>query len=1016
MKNLLILSLVLISCLSQIHKSNAQDITADTTLANEYVEKAIEQLKAQKLDSVFHFLDLAQPLFTKYLGEKNIKDAEILHFKGVTCFYSGLYDQALAYYKESLALKQVFFGEVSFNVDYSYYNIGLVYQNKEEYNKAMEYYLKCIDIRIALFGQKHGEVAIVYNQIGNIHKDKNEYAEAMEYYIKALKIRQELYGENSIQAAASYNNIGGLYYLKNEFDLALEYFLKAFQIRKAILGENDIRVGYGYNNVGAIYYEKTDYTMALEYYLKALKIAIDLTGDNSLEVASRYHNIGNAYRGLKQNELAIEYYTKALQIRKQLNEEDNTDIASTLFNLGSIYLELEDNKRAIEYLNSSLVILKESLGLKHTDISNSYLKLGEAYINMQNYTLGLKYYHFAIVSNIVNAYDTVNFYSVPSINSYLVWFSLLTSLKAKSQLLANTKMKDLENPSISDTERMRIALLHYQACDTLIDLTRKKISRQSDKLALGRMANEIYQGAIRVSIELMNNSTKKKEKDKYAELAFYFSEKNKSSVLLQALAGKEAQKFAGIPDSLLKIENKLNIDIAFCTKELAAPENLDSTKIVMLQNKLFVTNRSYDSLIQAFERQFPNYYALKYNPNTVSVHEVQKHLITDNKTAFISYSIGDSAITIFTITRKKFDIQQFPRPKNLDLALKLFYESCSNPDKKMEALYRDQAWYLYKSLFPKNLDKRISNLIIIPDNLLAIIPFEAFLTTYSEDTTQLQNLPFLIRDYNISYTYSATLYKHTFPKEHSGELEITPLNDWIAFAPVFDDKNMSGATYASRELSRELRKLQSDSASTRGEFLISGDYIVPLPGTENEVKIIFKYFDDLAYKAKVELHSSVTEQYIKSGILQDYKIIHFATHGFVNSQKPELSGIVLAQDSTGGEDGILYAGEIYNLKMNANLVVLSACETGLGEIKEGEGIIGLTRALLYAGTKNIIVSFWQVSDQSTSHFMIDFYKNMLENNKKTNYSENLRKTKLNMIRNVKYAHPFYWSAFILIGK
>ncbi|GAH01067.1 unnamed protein product, partial [marine sediment metagenome] len=106
--------------------------------------------------------------------------------------------------------------------------------------------------------------------------------------------------------------------------------------------------------------------------------------------------------------------------------------------------------------------------------------------------------------------------------------------------------------------------------------------------------------------------------------------------------------------------------------------------------------------------------------------------------------------------------------------------------------------------------------------------------------------------------------------------------------------------------------------------------------------------------------NNANEDYIKSGELKKYKLLHFATHGFVNTWKPELSGILLAQDTTINEDGILYSGEIYNLELNADLTVLSACETGLGEIKKGEGLIGLTRALLYAGSKNIIVSLWEV--------------------------------------------------------
>jgi CHAT domain-containing protein len=189
-----------------------------------------------------------------------------------------------------------------------------------------------------------------------------------------------------------------------------------------------------------------------------------------------------------------------------------------------------------------------------------------------------------------------------------------------------------------------------------------------------------------------------------------------------------------------------------------------------------------------------------------------------------------------------------------------------------------------------------------------------------------------------------------------------------------------------------------------------------LPATETETRAILKLYNERNLKAKVLLHNNANEQFIKSGELGKYKVLHFATHAFVNSQRPELTGLLLAQDTTGGEDGVLYSGEIYNLKLNADLVVLSACETGLGKIQKGEGIIGLTRALLYAGTKNIIVSLWKVTDKSTSDLMVDFYKNSLKSKGRLSYSGALRNAKLKMISERKYAHPFFWSPFILIGK
>lgn len=157
------------------------------------------------------------------------------------------------------------------------------------------------------------------------------------------------------------------------------------------------------------------------------------------------------------------------------------------------------------------------------------------------------------------------------------------------------------------------------------------------------------------------------------------------------------------------------------------------------------------------------------------------------------------------------------------------------------------------------------------------------------------------------------------------------------------------------------------------------------------------------------------EKKLKSAKLGNYQYIHLATHGFVNEQSPELSGLLLAHDTTGqDEDNVLYMGELYNLQLQADLVTLSACETGLGKMVEGEGVVGLSRALTYAGAQNILVSLWKVNDASTAALMVDFYKILIQADEQE-ISSALREAKLAMIKTGKFSDPYYWSAFVLMG-
>jgi len=1080
------------------------NITADTILANQYIDIAKKLLPTYQFDSVYFYLDKAQPLYIKHLGEHSLKNANALHVKGIACYYSAKFDSALVYYFKALQIRKDILGDSHILVAASFNNIGNIYLNKSQLDEALDYFTKSLEIRRQCLGEKHADVAASYNNLGLVCYSKSEYDKALEFHFKSLTLRRELLGDRHNDVAISYNNIAVVYFFNSEYDKAMEYYqkcldiwsqlygsahnyvatcylgignvyntktdyvkaldyyLKSLEIWKQIFGEIHPNIASVYSNIGTIYYKKTEYDKALEYYLNCLGIQIQLYGEKQLDVASSYNNMGNVYLSNHEYDKALDYYFKSLTIRKELLDENHIDMALSYANIGLVYNSLLNYDQALEFHFKSLEIRKKQMGEKHIDVATSYYNLGEVYraqakyndalecffkslaiqqeifgeknkeialsynmigqtyFSKMDYSTALKYFQKGLVSSLQNFNDTINENYIPPISNYLDWNQLIAALQNKAQLFTILGKNQKGFKNLSGYDCLKLAIKHYQACDTLIDLIRKEISTQSDKIALGEQSSQVYEEAIIACENLKVKSDKSKDKKRCDDLEFYFSEKNKSAVLLEALAGQEAQKFAGIPDSLLQIEHNLKTDITFYTKQLAELENLDKAKINLYQNNLFNRNRSYDSLIMVFEAQFAKYHELKYSQKTAAITNIQKLL--DKKSAMLSYLVGDSTITIFTITKKTTDIRQISKPVNFIDTIETFRTSITQNSKRARSKYTNTAYSIYDLIFPKTLDSKIENLIIVPDNVLATIPFEALLTENPSNIKNLEDfgtMPYLVRKYNISYSYSASLFERTFPKKknrHKTTPEYSALNDWLAYAPVFSDENEKGISMASRELMRQLKKLKKDTILTRSLLFTSGDEIPSLPGTESEVKNIFNQFDKLNYKAKVELKNSANEQSIKLGILDNYRIIHFATHGFVNSEKPELSGIVLAQDTIGGQDGILYAGEIYNLKLNADLVVLSACETGLGQIKKGEGIIGLTRALLYAGTRSIMVSLWQVSDESTSDLMIDFYKNLLEDKNNQNYSQNLRQAKLKMIKEDKFSHPFYWSPFILIGK
>jgi CHAT domain-containing protein len=276
-------------------------------------------------------------------------------------------------------------------------------------------------------------------------------------------------------------------------------------------------------------------------------------------------------------------------------------------------------------------------------------------------------------------------------------------------------------------------------------------------------------------------------------------------------------------------------------------------------------------------------------------------------------------------------------------------------------------------LLPKNIPPAIKELVMLPTGRLGIIPFETLFVGKEKSDGNVSSLPYLLNQYSVRYEFSAALI---------------------------------------------LQKARTQSAQSNSIFLCAPvtfekDGLVELPGTESEVKEISNLFSSKNLKSTVFTRDQADEKKVKEGTLKDFNYIHFATHGIVDETNPELSRIYLKTSGT-SEDGNLYAGEIYNLELNADLVTLSACQTGLGKISKGEGVIGLSRALVYAGSKNIIVSFWSVADRSTENLMKIFYQHLLDRSDE-DFGAALRAAKLSLINNEQYASPHYWAPFILIG-
>ena len=382
---------------------------------------------------------------------------------------------------------------------------------------------------------------------------------------------------------------------------------------------------------------------------------------------------------------------------------------------------------------------------------------------------------------------------------------------------------------------------------------------------------------------------------------------------------------------------------------------------------------------------YPDYYLLKYDTHTATVLDIQAQLAPDE--AVVSYFMGDSTYRAFAITPEHFRVVPLPVDTLLSERIATLRQMLSTDSAAADG-YRQAAYALYQQLLaPVVADSTfaaVKKLTLIPDGVLGYLPFELLLTQPATAAGEYAKLPYLLRDYTVRYGYSATWLFHPFSRP-----ETSASNQYVAFAPHYP------AT-----VSDTMQQLAF------GRFR---NQVAPLRWNQQEAKNIDKHLPGVSYTQGAAVKRRFKEE------ASQYRIVHLAMHALIDDQNPMYSRLVFSQDTADTqEDSSLNAYELYNMEIPAELVVLSACETGYGKLERGEGIMSLARAFAYAGCPSIVMSHWLVDDKSSAQLMDHFYRYL---SKGLSKDESLRQAKLAYLEtaSVQKAHPFFWANFVLIG-
>ncbi len=909
--------------------------------------------------------------------------------------------------------------------------LGVVYRNQGKLLQSVETLEKTLKIRIRVYGNKHNQVASVMNNIGVAYRNIGLYGDALDYYQRALEIRKELLGKEHNSVATLYLNMGVLFSNKGEYEKTIEYFQKALDIFEQKPASFEKRIADIFNNLGLAYQKKGAFQESEAFYQQAINKYQSSKGENNEEIGNVLLNWANLRALQGEHEKEIDLNQRALQLYQQTLDSNDINVLDARNNLGIAYasngeftkalnilegletllsaenehLELlaninndiadihfknKDFNRAKTYSLKALALFENLLGAKNYRLAYTYNRLASIEENLGNPIDALKYIQKALAANHQN-YEEAYTHEAPPPQGFYKYDYFVESLIQKAKL---TALK-------GDASSLLQAKLYYDIADSVLVQVRDELISVEDKITLSQKIFDLSQAAIENQIKLAQST----KDTRYLESAFQISEKSKSNVLSQSIQANQARVFAGIPDSLVNLGDRLRSDINYYKLRLA--ELPDSLKNALFQEKLFLAQQNHKELIKKLEEKYPLYYQLKYDRSVPRIPAIQ--FVLPEKTALISYFVGENTLYSFVITKDNFEV--FNSSINEDFLDQLigFRKTITYVDDIFYEDYVELGQELYNKLFPFKLNSGIESLIIVGDGSLSKIPFEALLNKQVDNLEDLNygQLPYLIKSYDIKYELSATMYFQEQSFESSLDKEGEGL---LAIAPVFAEP---------QELNLFASEIRDPVQSIRGEgdrggVSLDDQFVRALPATAEEVTAIAEVFRENRKPANTYLFQEANEKSFKQAELNKRKYIHIATHGFINETQPDLSGLMMYPDTSSSEDHILYSGEVYGLELNADLVVLSACETGLGRVASGEGLLGLSRAFRYAGADRLVVSLWKVEDKATANLMTGFYRTHLKQ-KNADFASSIRTIKLDMIKGQDYNHPYYWSAFVLIG-
>ncbi|MEM6316292.1 MAG: CHAT domain-containing protein [Bacteroidota bacterium] len=853
--------------------------------------------------------------------------------------------------------------------------------------------------------------AIVYHQLGHFHYNNYQDLAALKAYKTGLRLRQNALPTWHPDLAGSYYMTAVLQAFVGELEYSLANYVNAGKIYEG-LGRDADKLDCNINQASLLV-QLGEYEEALDYFNVSLKMLRESETPDRAKIAQIHEKLGILYNKQKKCELALTHLQEAIKYFENDEVKYRRQLAICYGNIGEVFINKEVFEEALNNYQTALFYLKQEYGEMHQDVALVYEseavalkgleeldraldKIDQAYaINQQIFkdqktTAYRRNFHnkasiFLAQKNYPEAIQNIQKalqQSIFNFNETDYWvnpdWSSAEFLGARIDVLQDVELKATIfyqwYQSSRELKYLQAANETYLQAIKLIELMSNEFSAKASKQFWLKSTFPIFEKAIEVTIQLAQQTPQVSQQP----AMFYIMEQSKAILLMETLNGNKDNLLKNIPDSIRYQKRKLLSSISEVERKLIDLKQAQMVKdsaLELVKANLAELNVKKFELLEIIKKNFPKYYELTRKKEIVPLQKVKQQLHEHH--ALLEFFYGESTIYAIALTNNQAIAIDLPKA-DIPTKIVAFRALLAQPNPQNMLPLKKLGAELYTALLQPLLSKisaDITDLIIIRDGDLYSLPFELFVRNEVNVPSNFADISFLQKDYTINYALSATLFfekvnTSTDPQVASG---------FVGFAPSFMGENSF---------------LANRSCSI--------DNLGKLDFNEREVESI---------RQIVGGQSIVGNQASKTAFLEAINhvdMLHLATHACVDDQHPEQSRIYFTDD-------YLYLHELYNLSSRAKMVVLSACETGIGAYQQGEGMMSLSHGFAYAGVPSITTSLWPVNDQSTAELMTYFYQHLKMGKAK---HEALRQTKLDYLANqesVEKLHPYYWAGFVHVG-